>query len=136
VTNVSRVVFVCEHGAAKSVLAASYFNHLAVQRGLPLRALARGTAPDAEIPRGVLEGLAREGLAPCTSNPQALGPADLVGALKVVSFDQPQVAALVREPDSAISWDQLPPVSDDFNLARAAIFERVERLLSDLEAHP
>ena len=32
------VVFVCEQGAAKSVIATSYFNKLARERGLPDRA--------------------------------------------------------------------------------------------------
>ena len=39
------VVFVCEHGAAKSVVATAYFNTLAAERGLPFRATFRGTAP-------------------------------------------------------------------------------------------
>jgi len=37
------VVFVCEHGAAKSVVATAYFNKLAAERGLPFRATFRGT---------------------------------------------------------------------------------------------
>ena len=39
------VVFVCEHGSAKSVIAAAHFNHLAAEKGLPYRAIARGCAP-------------------------------------------------------------------------------------------
>ena len=39
------VVFVCEHGAAKSVIATAYFNKLAAERGLPYRATFRGTTP-------------------------------------------------------------------------------------------
>jgi hypothetical protein len=35
------VVFVCEHGAAKSVIATAYFNKLARDRGLPYRATFR-----------------------------------------------------------------------------------------------
>ena len=31
-------VFVCEHGAAKSVIATAYFNKLAAERHLPVRA--------------------------------------------------------------------------------------------------
>lgn len=32
-----RIVFVCEHGAAKSVIAAAYFNKLAAERARALR---------------------------------------------------------------------------------------------------
>jgi arsenate reductase (thioredoxin) len=126
------VVFVCEHGAAKSVLAATYFNHLAERRGFAVRAVARGTAPDSEIPRAVAEGLAREGLTPCTLAPTALATEDLVNAGHVVIFDQPQVKALGRIPARVIRWNGLPPVSADFGVARDAIFARVRGLIAEL----
>ena len=43
------VVFVCEHGTVKSVIALAHFQRLARERGLPLRAISRGTAPDARL---------------------------------------------------------------------------------------
>jgi len=58
------VVFVCAHGAAKSVIAATYFNKLAVERGLPYRATFRGVTPDPELSARALEGLKGDGLAP------------------------------------------------------------------------
>jgi chromate transporter len=39
------VVFVCEHGSAKSLVAASFFERLAKERGMPVRAISRGTFP-------------------------------------------------------------------------------------------
>ena len=39
------VVFVCEHGAAKSLIATLYFNKLAAERGLAARAAFRGVDP-------------------------------------------------------------------------------------------
>ena len=41
-TQNSIVIFVCEHGAAKSILAAAYFNKLARESNLRLTAMARG----------------------------------------------------------------------------------------------
>jgi protein-tyrosine-phosphatase len=35
------VVFVCEHGAAKSVIATTYFNKIAAERGLRAHASVR-----------------------------------------------------------------------------------------------
>src|SRR5688572_249911 len=46
---VGTVLFVCEHGSAKSVVAAAHFNRIAADRGLPFRAISRGTAPDPEM---------------------------------------------------------------------------------------
>ena len=37
------VIFVCEHGAAKSVIATACFNKLSAERGLPYRGTFRGT---------------------------------------------------------------------------------------------
>ena len=128
----SQVVFVCEHGAAKSVLAATYFNQLAERSGLSVRAVARGTAPEGEVPRAVVEGLTRDGLAPCTLIPAALAAEDWADARHVVTFDQPQVTSLVPNRARVIAWNDLPPVSDDFAVARDAIFARVRGLIADL----
>lgn len=40
----SQVLFVCEHGNVRSLMAASYFNQLAQERRLLFRAVSRGTA--------------------------------------------------------------------------------------------
>ena len=47
------VLFVCLHGAAKSVLAAADFERLAAERGLAITADSAGTEPDPEIAPGV-----------------------------------------------------------------------------------
>src|SRR5260370_21135331 len=49
----AKVVFVCEHGSAKSVIAAAHFERLAREEGLLFEVVARGTTPDSEIPAGV-----------------------------------------------------------------------------------
>ena len=51
------VVFVCEHGTVKSVLALAYFGQLARERHLPYRAISRGTAPDSAVPLFMQEDL-------------------------------------------------------------------------------
>jgi hypothetical protein len=55
------VVFVCEHGSVRSLIAMDYFNRSAGERGLAYRAGARGTAPDATVPGPVREGLREDG---------------------------------------------------------------------------
>ena len=55
------VVFVCEHGAAKSVIAAAYFNKLAGETGLRVRAIARGTNPDPQLSPITIAGLHADG---------------------------------------------------------------------------
>ena len=55
----SRVLFVCLHGAAKSVVAAAHFRRLAAARGLSMTAVAAGTEPDAELAPGCGQGVGR-----------------------------------------------------------------------------
>ena len=51
-----RVLFVCLHGSAKSLIALEHFRRLAAERGIAVEAAAAGTAPDAEIPPHVVQG--------------------------------------------------------------------------------
>jgi protein-tyrosine-phosphatase len=55
-------VFVCEHGAAKSVIATAHFNKMAAERGLRARATYRGVNPQAELSADALKGLRDDGL--------------------------------------------------------------------------
>src|SRR5215510_11555654 len=80
------IIFVCEHGAAKSVLSAAIFNKLAQERRLNLRAIARGTNPDPEISPKVAAGLRADGVAASESAPKKISRADLAGARRVITF--------------------------------------------------
>jgi hypothetical protein len=49
------VLFICEHGNVKSLMAASYFNLLALQSGLRYRAVSRGTDPNSTtVPSAII----------------------------------------------------------------------------------
>jgi arsenate reductase (thioredoxin) len=43
------ILFVCEHGAARSTIAAAYFNKFAQQQNLDYVAVFRGTDPDTTL---------------------------------------------------------------------------------------
>src|SRR6267378_718320 len=53
---------VCLHGSAKSLIAAEYFNRIAIERNLPLRATTSGPEPDREVPGSVVAGLKSHGI--------------------------------------------------------------------------
>ena len=96
--NSSTVVFVCEHGAAKSVIAAAHFNRLAAEKGLPYRAVSRGTKPDEVVAPAVKAGLASEGLDVSTWRPRAVSDDDIKRAKTVVSLatDLPTTKPIVK----------------------------------------
>ena len=74
------VVFVCQHGAAKSVLAAALLEHLAAERGTPLRALARGTEPEPQVAPAVAAGLLANGIDVTAWQPRPVTPGYLAQA--------------------------------------------------------
>lgn len=125
-----RIVFVCEHGAAKSVIAAAYFNKLASEANLDLRAVARGTNPDAELSPKTVAGLQADGLPPTESVPQKLSLTDIESAKQVVSFCE--LPEEYRNKTAIKQWDGVPPVSEDYEKARDVIMERINRLINSL----
>jgi len=131
-SSVRSIVFVCLHGAAKSVIAATYLNRLSTDRGLNIRATAAGIEPEPEVPSQVCEGLLYEGLDVRHYRPRRVTPEEMATAWRVVSFgcDLGEVAP----PNLAIErWDDVPLVSDGFRAARDAIATRVHKLLDGYE---
>ncbi len=130
--SVRSIVFVCLHGAAKSVVAATYLNHLATARGLNIRAAAAGIEPEPEVPPSICAGLLGEGLDVRQYHPRRVTPEELAAAWRIVSFgcDLSDVAP----PSLAVErWDDVPLVSDGFQPARDAIATRVHKLLDGYE---
>src|SRR5262245_65728531 len=66
------IIFICEHGAAKSIVSAAYFNKMARERHLSFRAIARGTNPDREISPKVQDGVQKDGLVPSEPAPKQI----------------------------------------------------------------
>lgn len=123
------ILFVCEHGSAKSVVAAAHFNRIAAARGLPFRAVSRGTAPDAEMAPAAVEGLLGDGLKPDDPAPTRLEQADLDAAVRVVTFCPLPTGLQARSPVER--WE-VPPVSTEYAASREALLVRIERLLLEL----
>lgn len=125
------VLFVCEHGTVKSLLAKLLFDEYAAQVGLPMRAESRGTAVDSVIPPWMRSQLAESRLESEGFVPRALTAGDLSSAAYVVSFDLPASASAgTRAPRAR--WDSLPPASRDFVASRDAIRSRVHELVDSL----
>ena len=130
-TGASKIVFVCEHGSVKSLIAASYFNRSAEARGLPYRAVARGTAPEPTVPAPVREGLHAIGVDVSSYVPKLFQASDLKGASLVVSFDQ-NIAATVDGRVRQLNWDDLPAVLTNYARGRDAIVMQVDSLIEVL----
>src|SRR5262245_58946235 len=80
------VLFVCEHGAAKSVIAAAYFDKPAKERGLPHRAAFRGVNPDATLNPVARKGLEQDGVDTSGWKPTLITQKDVDGASRIVTL--------------------------------------------------
>ena len=126
------VVFVCLHGSAKSLIAAEHCQKLASRRGLDLRATAVGLEPDEKIPSPVVDGLLRDGIDVRGRQPHPINREDLAGAKRVVLFGC-DVGGMVPSGVAVERWDDIPAVSENFDVARDAIVARVGRLVGAWE---
>lgn len=129
---VKSVLFVCEHGTVRSLLAKVLFEQYAAEAGLPMQAVSRGTRADSVVPGWMMKGLDADHVTLGSWRPQTLGPADLASAAFVVSFDVP-VAATAGARAQRVQWDGLPSVSADYATGRDAIKVRVHALVDSLK---
>ena len=130
---VPKVVFVCEHGAAKSVIAAKELEKLARERGIQVQAVARGTAPEPEIGAAVRQGLKADGIDIGNMTPVRVQAGDLRNAATVVAFG-PDLSAVAGGKIKAEDWSATPAPSEDFRAARDYIVKRLQPLLDQLAA--
>lgn len=125
------IVFVCQHGGAKSLIAAETFSRIAAERGLGWRGVSAGLDPYERVPAPVVAGLAARGIDVSGFTPQPVRAETLADAAVVVHFgcDLPPV---VKEGISLEDWGDVPAVSEDFERAHEVIVERVEQLVEAL----
>lgn len=122
------VVFVCAHGAAKSVIASALFDRLATERGLMVRSTAAGTEPDPQVSPGAAQGLLAEGVDVRGFRPRSVTREELATASRVVAFgcDLTDLAPAGRRVEQ---WEDVPAVRDGFRTARDMIEARVRTLV-------
>lgn len=125
------VVFVCEHGSAKSLIASQWFNKLAAERGLNARSVSRGVTPDASIPPAIRKNLAEDGLAPTGFVPKALSKADLETATQIITIGVDATSLTKGSAVPVEMWNDIPPASENYAASRDAMRARIEQLLSN-----
>lgn len=128
-----KIVFLCQHGGAKSVIAASHFNRLAAERRLPFVATA-AAAEDAydAVPAPVTGYLQREGFDVGELRPHHVAPEEIERAARIVTIgchlSGAESGAIIHD-----RWDDVPAASEDLEGSVAAIRRHVEALAEDLD---
>jgi len=125
-----KVVFVCEHGAAFSIIAKAEFERMAKQHGLNFTILARGTNPNPEVSISVRQGLKSDGIEAGAEKPLKVTAADLKGAARVVTFG-PDLSRWLSDGVKPLDWSATP--SGNYRAASDYIRKQLEILLGDLD---
>jgi arsenate reductase (thioredoxin) len=132
--NSSTIVFVCEHGSARSVIAAAHFNRLASEKGLSYRAVSRGKNPDDTIPASIKDALATDGLDVSAWKPKAVTDEDMRKAGRVVTLGIELPAAKPAAQDRLLEWSDVPAMSQSYDAVRKVIVQHVNELVQKLAA--
>jgi arsenate reductase (thioredoxin) len=128
------VLFMCPHGAAKSVLASAYFQRIAKERGLNVRVEAAGTEPQPSVSTVVKDHLEQQGYTVPVTKPRAVTKQDLQEADVVISMGC-DLTGLPGRPRRLEKWDDVPTPSEDLQGADETIRRRVLALVEELLAH-
>jgi arsenate reductase (thioredoxin) len=81
------ILFVCEHGAGRSAIAASYFNKIAQQQGLKYNAIFRGVDPQEALGISTKNGLIKDSIDIANLIPTRLSRNDIDKAYKIITLD-------------------------------------------------
>jgi arsenate reductase (thioredoxin) len=125
------ILFMCPHGAAKSVLASAYFQRLAKERGLNVRVESAGTEPDASVSPAVAAHLKGQGYSIPIAKPRKVAPEEFASADVIISIGC-DLGALPLPCGRLVRWDDVPALSDGFTAADDAIRKRVTDLVEEL----
>jgi arsenate reductase (thioredoxin) len=125
------IIFLCPHAAAKSVIAAAYFNRIAKERGLDFVADAAGTEPQEAVSPAVVKLLAEEGIDVSQHKPRRVTELELKTAYRLVSLGCP-IEELAIAPDAVEDWSDVPPPSQDLLKTRDKIGGHIQKFLDDL----
>jgi len=122
------VLFLCPHGAAKSVIAAAMLNDLARRMHLEITASSAGTEPDDEINPIAVETLMAQRL-PVPNAPQLVTKRLVERADIVVSFGC-EIDKLPARPERWVDWSDAPAVSEDVDGLCELLTNRLKTLLT------
>jgi protein-tyrosine-phosphatase len=124
------VLFICEFGTAKSVIARELFRRRAANRSIDVAAISRGLVIEDHITPELRQNLTADGINPNAEPFQMLQPADWQRAKVIVAFNP--LPAVV--PKSNVrDWTDVPSVVSEYPAARAAMDQRIEALLDEFQ---
>lgn len=133
-TQSKEILFVCTHGAARSPIAAAYFNKLAKENELNYHAVYRGTEPDDDLTTETKSGLLQANFDIAGWKPKKVSKKDVEQAYRIINFDL-DLPIQNLESGKIERWDGTPSISKNYTVARDEILKRVHMLIDSLSKH-
>jgi arsenate reductase len=125
-SSVRTILFVCEHGAGRSTIAAAYFNKIAEKRRLKYHAIFKGVEPQEALGISTKNGLIKDGIDVTNLIPTKLSKNDVNNAYKVVTLD-------VTLPDTLnkadIKWTGIQ-MDGNYDVSKTQITLKVDSLIT------
>ena len=126
-----RVLFLCPHAAAKSLVARALFEREARSRGLEVAVSSAGTDPDPGPMPEVVAMLAAEGIDVSRHVPRRVSAEELASASRVISLGC-DLGGLLPAGKKVDDWGDVPLPSQDLAGVRRIVGERVKALADEL----
>lgn len=126
------ILFLCQRNAAKSLMAAAYFQEYADQMGLDVRVDSAGTQPADKVYPEIEALLKNEGFDFSDYQPRYVTADELMEAAYVVSMGC-GLDDLPARPAHFETWDDVPMVSQDLEGAQKSIREHARLFAEKLK---
>lgn len=119
------ILFVCEHGAGRSTIAATYFNSIAMKRNLKYHAIFRGVEPQEALGVSTKNGLVKDGIDVTNLIPIKVSQNDVCKAYKIITLDVTLPDSLNKEH---IKWTGIQ-MAGNYDISKAQIVAKVDSLI-------
>lgn len=129
---VRKVIFMCPHNAAKSVMAAAYCARAAQQAKLSLNIDSAGTEPSEHVSPAVADLLRAEGIEVGAHRPRRVTAEELAAADYIVSLGC-DLAEFSVDPARVLRWDDVPAPSQNLVGAQSAIRAHVAAFMDTID---
>src|SRR5262245_45791853 len=129
------VVFVCEHGSSRSLLAASLFNQMAEERGLSARALSRAASEktaDQSVPAPLAKQMTADGFQVEGFRPRALTASEAAAATRIVTLQFDEAVEAANEAPVE-RWSDIGSPSREYAATKGTIASHIRALLDELK---
>ena len=122
------ILFICEHGAGRSAIAATYFNTIAKKNGLNYRAIFRGIDPQEALGISTKNGFIKDSIDVSNLIPTKIEKTEFDKAYKIITLDC-QLPNNFKKPD--LQWTGIQ-MNGNYDVSKSEIVPKVDSLVLGL----